>query len=84
VSIKVLVADDSDVMRTAIRRVLNEDNRIEIVGEASAFAQTMLMTQRKSACVDSAPREVSMAVLCRAARLPEGIWHRGAIRPESE
>jgi DNA-binding NarL/FixJ family response regulator len=43
VSIKVLVADDSDVMRTAIRRVLKEDNRIEIVGEASAFAQTMQM-----------------------------------------
>jgi Chemotaxis response regulator containing a CheY-like receiver domain and a methylesterase domain len=43
VAIKVLIADDSDVMRTAIRRVLTEDRRIEIVGEASTFAQTMQM-----------------------------------------
>jgi DNA-binding NarL/FixJ family response regulator len=41
VAIKLLVADDSDIMRTAIRRVLEEDARIEIVGEASTFAQTM-------------------------------------------
>jgi chemotaxis response regulator CheB len=43
VSIKVLVADDSEVMRTAIRRVLVEDRRIEIVGEACTFAQAMQM-----------------------------------------
>jgi chemotaxis response regulator CheB len=43
VPIKVLIADDSDVMRTAIRRVLIEDDRIEIVGEASTFARTMQM-----------------------------------------
>jgi DNA-binding NarL/FixJ family response regulator len=40
-AIKVLVADDSDIMRTAIRRVLAEDDRMQIVGEASTFAQTM-------------------------------------------
>lgn len=43
VSIKVLIADDSEVMRTAIRRVLVEDDRIKIVGEASNFAQTIRM-----------------------------------------
>jgi DNA-binding NarL/FixJ family response regulator len=41
VSINVLVADDSDIMRAAIRRLLVEDGRIQIVGEASTFAQTM-------------------------------------------
>jgi DNA-binding NarL/FixJ family response regulator len=41
VAIKVLVADNSDIMRTAIRRMLTEDERIQIVGEASTFAQTM-------------------------------------------
>ena len=42
-SIKIVIADDSDIMLTAIRRVLVQDNRMEIVGEASTFAQTMQM-----------------------------------------
>ena len=41
--IKALVADDSDIMRSAIRRALEEEPRIELVGEASSFAQTMQM-----------------------------------------
>ena len=40
-AIKVLLADDSDIMRKAIRRALQEDPRIEIVGEAGCFAKTM-------------------------------------------
>lgn len=41
--IKVLLADDSDVMRTAMRRTLEEESRIEVIGEASTFAQAMQM-----------------------------------------
>lgn len=41
--IKVLIADDSDLMRTAIRRTLNEEPRIKVLGEASSFASTMQM-----------------------------------------
>jgi DNA-binding NarL/FixJ family response regulator len=40
-AVKVLMADDSDVMRSAIRRTLEEDPRIEIVAEASTFAETI-------------------------------------------
>ena len=40
---KVLIADDHDVMRTAIRNLLQEENNIDIVGEASTFAQTVQM-----------------------------------------
>ncbi len=40
---KVLIADDHDVMRTAIRKLLQEENNIDIVGEASTFAQTVQM-----------------------------------------
>jgi two-component system response regulator NreC len=40
-SIKVLMADDSHVMRSAIRRTLEEEPRIEIVAEASTFAETI-------------------------------------------
>ena len=43
VKIKVLLADDSDVMRSAMRRTLQEEPRIEVVGEASSFAKTMQM-----------------------------------------
>jgi two-component system response regulator NreC len=38
---KVLIADDSEVMRTAIRRTLEEARNIDVVGEASSFADTM-------------------------------------------
>jgi len=41
--IKVLLADDNDGMRSAIRRTLQEEPRIEIVGEASNFAKTVQM-----------------------------------------
>jgi chemotaxis response regulator CheB len=42
-SITVLIADDSDVMRKAIRKTLEEEHRISVVGEASTFAQTIQM-----------------------------------------
>ena len=42
-SINVLIADDSDLMRTAIRRALNAEPRIKVLGEASSFASTMQM-----------------------------------------
>jgi DNA-binding NarL/FixJ family response regulator len=35
---KVLIADDSEVMRTAIRRTLEEERKIDVVGEASSFS----------------------------------------------
>ena len=41
--IKVLVADDSHVMRSAIRRILDEERRIQVVGEAETFAKTVQM-----------------------------------------
>jgi DNA-binding NarL/FixJ family response regulator len=41
--IRVLLADDSDVMRTAIVFLLKEESSIQIVGEASSFAQTVQM-----------------------------------------
>jgi DNA-binding NarL/FixJ family response regulator len=40
---KVLIADDSEVMRTAIRKTLEEETNIHIVGEASNFAETIQM-----------------------------------------
>jgi chemotaxis response regulator CheB len=43
VPIKVLLADDSHVMRLAIRRILEEERRIEVVGEAETFAKTVQM-----------------------------------------
>jgi chemotaxis response regulator CheB len=42
-SIRVLVADDSDVMRSAIRRILEDEPRIVVVGEAPSFAKTIRM-----------------------------------------
>ena len=40
-AIKVLIADDTDLMRRAMRRVIETESRIQIVGEAATFGQTM-------------------------------------------
>jgi DNA-binding NarL/FixJ family response regulator len=40
-SIKVLIADDTDIMREAMRKVIGGEPRIEVVGEASSFGQTI-------------------------------------------
>lgn len=42
-SIKVLLADDSEIVRRLIRHLLSAQTRIEIVGEAANFAQTIQM-----------------------------------------
>ena len=39
--IRVLIADDSDVMRAGIARTLKADPDLEVVGEAASFAETL-------------------------------------------
>jgi chemotaxis response regulator CheB len=43
-SIKVLLADGNDVMRPVIAKVLREEPAVELVGEATSFAETLQMT----------------------------------------
>jgi DNA-binding NarL/FixJ family response regulator len=43
-SIRVLLADDSNLMRSAIVRVLKEEPLFELVGEATGFAETLRLT----------------------------------------
>jgi two-component system response regulator NreC len=38
---KVLIADDSEIMRAAIRRTLEEERKIVVVGEVASFADTL-------------------------------------------
>jgi two-component system chemotaxis response regulator CheB len=40
----VLLADDSDLMLRMIRRLLEEEAGIELLGQAKSFAQTLQMT----------------------------------------
>jgi len=42
-SIKILLADDSEIVRRGIRQLLSAETEIEIVGEAADFAQTIQM-----------------------------------------
>jgi DNA-binding NarL/FixJ family response regulator len=41
--VKLLLADDSEIMREAIKKLLAEETRVRIVGEASSFAAAMQM-----------------------------------------
>jgi DNA-binding NarL/FixJ family response regulator len=58
--IKVLLADDSDIMRAAVGRLLQEDPRIKLVGEASTFVEALHMNA-----------DLTPAVLLMELRLPE-------------
>lgn len=42
---KVLIADDSAAMRTAIRKTLEVESDMNIIGEAGSFGQAMQMVQ---------------------------------------
>jgi DNA-binding NarL/FixJ family response regulator len=44
-SIEVLLADDRDIIRTGMRRLLGIDPEINIVGEAGTLAETMRMAE---------------------------------------
>jgi two-component system response regulator NreC len=45
IPIKVLLADDAQVMRRAIRLLLESHSQVELVGEATDFAQTIQMAK---------------------------------------
>jgi chemotaxis response regulator CheB len=42
--ITVLVADDSETMRSAIVRIIKDNSELELVGESGNFAQTLELT----------------------------------------
>jgi DNA-binding NarL/FixJ family response regulator len=42
--IRVLIADDTELMRLAIATLLEREPRIEVVGEAANFAETLKLT----------------------------------------
>jgi two-component system, NarL family, invasion response regulator UvrY len=44
--IKVLLADDTAVMRKAIRTLLGDEREIELVAEAENFGESLSMTRR--------------------------------------
>ena len=43
-SIKLLLVDDSDVMRSAIRQLLKKEMGIEVIGTATRFAEALALT----------------------------------------
>jgi DNA-binding NarL/FixJ family response regulator len=43
-ALKVLVADDNEVVRSSIVRILKQNPDVEVVGEAINYAQTMELT----------------------------------------
>jgi chemotaxis response regulator CheB len=56
--IKVLLADDTDFVRRAIRRLLEAQSEIEVVGEAANFVETIQMSN------DLKPEVIVMVYIC--------------------
>jgi DNA-binding NarL/FixJ family response regulator len=85
--IKVLLADDTAVMRKAIRTLLDGEPEIELVGEAENFAESLSMTRKFKPHVvildlhmpdssDLTPMSVSEGLRAyRAAVLAISVWH---------
>jgi two-component system invasion response regulator UvrY len=85
--IKVLVADDTPVMRKAIRTLLGEEPEIELVAEAENFAESLTLTRKFKPHVvildlhipDSAnltPMNVSEGLRAyQATVLAISVWH---------
>lgn len=42
--VRVLLADDSEVMRSAIARLLKDEASVQLVGEAKGFAETLRLS----------------------------------------
>jgi len=85
--IRVLVADDTPVMRKAICSLLGGEPEIELVGEAENFAESLSMTRKFKPHVvildlhmpdssDLTPMNVSEGLRAyRAAVLAISVWH---------
>jgi CheY-like chemotaxis protein len=73
--VAVLIADDREILRNAIRKVLDLDPNIKIVGEAENFPQTVTLTRELH------PRVVVMDLHMPA---PEDFSHRDVKRALDE
>lgn len=85
-SIKILLADDSEIVRRGIRQLLAAQTEIEIVGEAADFAQTIRMTRDLNPQVvildlhmpdenEIRPQEVRSLVSLGSQLLAISIWN---------
>jgi DNA-binding NarL/FixJ family response regulator len=85
--IKVLLADDNEVVRGAIRRLLGEEAGIELVGEATTFGQTIQMANDLKPQVvvldlhmkdeeALTPKDVKRGLDCRETRIVAiSVWN---------
>jgi CheY-like chemotaxis protein len=73
--VAVLIADDREILRNAIRKVLDLDPDIKVVGEAENFPQTVTLTRELH------PRVVVMDLHMPA---PEDFSHRDVKRALDE
>ena len=84
--IKVLLADDTAVVRQAIRRLLETHGEVEVVGEAADFGQTIQMANDLKPQVivmdlhmpdqdKVTPQDVKSGLNCDSRLLAISIWN---------
>jgi two-component system chemotaxis response regulator CheB len=74
-NIKVLIVDDSPVMRKAVRQLLSEESGIEIVGEASSLSQMLEMEERFKLVI------MDLHLINEGSTLPDGAGSRVVAVP---
>lgn len=86
-SVRMLLADDSGIVRLAIRRLLNEAPWIDLVGEAESYMQAIEMCAAlnpKIMLVDPAEFIKSHFMGCAEHVLAMSIWDDDEARARAE
>jgi two-component system response regulator DevR len=68
-AIRVILADDSNVIRRAVRRILDEESGVEVIGEAATISETvrLLALTPDVAVVDLHMLDASLASVLASA-----------------
>jgi DNA-binding NarL/FixJ family response regulator len=73
--VKVLLADDSEVIRRSIRRLLDREPHVQIVGEACDLAETLRLTRELQ------PQVLVMDLRMSSTSLAGSSTLRGHLQP---
>jgi DNA-binding NarL/FixJ family response regulator len=77
--IKILLADDSEIIRRSIRRLLNHEPNLRIVGEACDFAETVRLTREFHPQVLVMDLHMSTTTLADPSTLREHLHPSGRL-----
>jgi DNA-binding NarL/FixJ family response regulator len=77
--VKILLADDSEVIRRSIRRILDREPHLQIVGEACDLAETLRLTRELQPQVLVMDLHMSSSPLASSSTLRDHLQPTGRL-----